>query len=110
VVELGAICQNNYLVELEESIPRRPRITGKITDFGLSAILGTTTRGGSSQVSGAIRWQAPELAPFREDDFAGRAEYMEKADVYSFALTALEVGDPSLSVVNSNWLLMWTDR
>jgi serine/threonine protein kinase len=95
VIELGGICQNNYLVELDELVPRRPRITGKITDFGLSAILGSTTRGGSSQVSEAVRWQAPELAPFRENDFTGREKHLEKADVWSFGLTALEVRDPS---------------
>jgi serine/threonine protein kinase len=93
MIELGAI-QGNYLVELDESIPR-PTITGKITDFGLSAILGSTKREGSSLVSEAVRWQAPELAPFREDDFAGREKHLEKADVWSFALTALEVRDPS---------------
>jgi hypothetical protein len=98
VIELGAICQNNYLVELDESVPRRPTITGKITDFGLSAILGSTTRGGSSQVSEAVRWRAPELAAFQEDDLAGREKHLEKADVWSFALTVLEV---TLSVVNS---------
>jgi hypothetical protein len=45
----------------------------------------------NSQVSDAVRWQAPEMANVAENDIAARAQNMEKADVWSFALTSLEV-------------------
>ena len=62
--------KTNYLVELEmdPGNPRKLQITGKITDFGLSSILGSKFRISDSQTSGAIRWRAPELAKFDEDD------------------------------------------
>jgi hypothetical protein len=68
-----------------------PKITGKITDFGLSSILGSALRMGSSLISNALKWPAPELAAFEDDDFEQCEIYLEKADVWSSALTSLEV-------------------
>lgn len=71
--------------------PPELKITGKITDFGLSSILGSKFLIESSQQTSAIRWQAPELAHVAEDVIEGRKMLLQKADVWSFAMTALEV-------------------
>ena len=77
-------------MEKDETNPQEPKITGKITDFGLSHILGSAMETSSSS-SYARRWQAPELAWVEEKDPTEREKYLEKADVWSFALTSLEV-------------------
>jgi hypothetical protein len=44
--------------------------------------------------SAAIRWTAPEMARFMidsEDKHVEKEPFLEKADVWSFAMTALEV-------------------
>jgi hypothetical protein len=82
-------------VQPNELDPDHPRITGKITDFGLSTILNPNPLWeldeGNSQVSTAWRWRAPEMADVEDKDIVGRDRFMEKADVWSFALTCLEV-------------------
>jgi serine/threonine protein kinase len=85
--------KNNYLVEFEEDAddPKKHEITGKITDFGLSSILGSKIHSASSKLSDAVKWQAPELAKVREESFEGREKLLEKADVWSFGITSLEV-------------------
>ena len=57
------------MVELEtgREIPG-VKITGKITDFGLSSILGKEFRIMSSQTTSAIRWRGPELAKIDDGD------------------------------------------
>jgi serine/threonine protein kinase len=87
------ISQNNYLVEIEQdgTNPSKPTVTGKITDFGLSSILGLESDTESSLVSLAVKWQAPEMARLSNKDIKSRRKYLEKADVWSFGLTALEV-------------------
>lgn len=71
--------------------PQKPKITGKITDFGLSSILGTSLSEKNSQISGAYRWAAPELYLLRHTSKEDREKHLEKADVWSFAMTCLEV-------------------
>jgi serine/threonine protein kinase len=94
------IQQNNYLVDIEWT-GGVPRITGKITDFGLSHILHSTIGGlesANSLSSEAIRWRAPEMADIEEgSDMRDLA--LEKADVWSFSLTALEVRNDSLFLI-----------
>lgn len=88
--------QTNYLVEVnDDRNPDQVQITGKITDFGLSHVLSSGLDSGNSQISQAFRWQAPELANIADEDVTGRERCMEKADVWSFALTSLEVPKPS---------------
>jgi len=91
----GDLKGNNYLVEIgiDSHDPGKPQITGKIIDFGLSHIISSISslESGNSQVSDALRWRAPELANVDDDDMATREQLMEKADVWSFALTSLEV-------------------
>ena len=55
----------------------------------MSSIIGSSfeTSGSSSD---AHRWQAPEMATTTKEDIKDR-EVLEKADVWSFAITALEV-------------------
>jgi serine/threonine protein kinase len=97
--------QNNYLVELHSADGGELQITGKITDFGLSHILDLNPIPGiesaNSQVTQAIRWRAPEMAHVEEEDISNREKLLEKADIWSFALTALEVRTLSLSCTTS---------
>jgi serine/threonine protein kinase len=78
-------------VQNDDARPEKPKVTGKITDFGLSWILGEQFREESSQYTKAIRWRDPELAHKDITSIKIREQYMEKADVWSFALTSLEV-------------------
>jgi serine/threonine protein kinase len=89
-------------VERDEQNPTEAKITGKITDFGLSYIMRSELDKSSSQMSAALRWRAPEMSEVKDDDEEGRKNYMEKADVWSFALTALEVSYVLLSISASN--------
>lgn len=91
--------KNNFLVELEldELDPSKVKITGKITDFGLSSVLSSGTIGANSMLSAAFRWQAPELQEIEECEPEKRVPLLEKADVWSFALTSLEVRSLYLS-------------
>lgn len=84
--------QSNYLVHLEMPDPQKPgtstpNITGKITDFGLSSIIGIQFQLINSKVTEAFKWRAPELAKME----AGETVSLEKSDVWSFAITSLEV-------------------
>lgn len=89
------ITQNNYLVELEsdEMAPSRLRVRGKITDFGLSTIMNAESSNANSQFSAARRWRAPELKDLEDGELEleEQLSLLEKADVWSFALTSLEV-------------------
>jgi hypothetical protein len=78
---------------MDDQNPDQARVTGKITDFGLSYTFNPSSviDSGNSQVSDAFRWRAPELASLENDNVEMYNNYMEKADVWSFALTALEV-------------------
>lgn len=102
---IGRMLQSNYLVQLEPASPSLPdaqSIRGKITDFGLSYILDSELKSSISRVSEALKWRAPEMAAF-EEDIAGREGYLEKADVWSFALTSLEVR--LIKVSRQQWLI-----
>jgi hypothetical protein len=82
--------QNNYLVGWENLPGTSKRcLTGKITDFGLSVIISEELQDDDNDhlTTDAKLWSAPELS--RED----RVQFhmFDKADVWSFALTALEV-------------------
>ena len=81
------------MVEVEPDTSTRDgvKITGKIIDFGLSFILGSDFDKVNSQVSQVYRWRAPELANIDESDVSMVSQHMEKADVWSFSLTSLEV-------------------
>jgi serine/threonine protein kinase len=80
------------LVEIQrgDRDPSKPKVTGKITDFGLSWIIGETSNDEKVRYSEAMRWQAPELSN-ENLDAENREKIMEKADVWSFAMTSLEV-------------------
>lgn len=91
------IIQNNYLVELKSDemepgmAPSRLRVRGKITDFGLSTIMNAESSNASTQFSAARRWRAPELKELEDLEPEEQLSLLEKADVWSFALTSLEV-------------------
>jgi serine/threonine protein kinase len=79
-------------LEYDDATPSgNPKITGKITDFGLSSILGSDFQTANSQMSDALKWRAPELSRIKGNDIKGREKHLEKADVWSFGLTSLEV-------------------
>jgi serine/threonine protein kinase len=69
---------------------------GKITDFGLASVLGPTGVEVNSMETAAVRWTAPEMARLMVDSgskekYPQKKNFLEKADVWSFAMTALEV-------------------
>lgn len=88
-----SIIQNNYLVELErdETAPSKTIVKGKITDFGLSTIMNANPSIANSQFSAAFRWRAPELKDIEDLHPEKRLSLLEKADIWSFAITSLEV-------------------
>jgi hypothetical protein len=53
--------------------------------------LGPKIHSASSKLSEAVKWQAPELAKVGQEDIQGREKLLEKADVWSFGITSLEV-------------------
>jgi serine/threonine protein kinase len=95
--------QDNFLVhwELERGSPKAV-LTGKITDFGLSSIISPLHQSRNVSLTQATRWLAPEIK-FAEDDTVPKlsSHQLEKADVWSFAITALEIArdeDPFASI------------
>jgi serine/threonine protein kinase len=74
------VTQDNILVNLEGNI--------KITDFGLTIHV-NTTGGHTGQTGGSERWMSPELLSFNGP--LSEWKPTNKADVYSFAHTIVEV-------------------
>jgi hypothetical protein len=84
------------------SNPSLPGITGTIVDFGLSSTLNILSKGFNSQISAAVYYRAPELLLIDYDDSSARSSLLEKGDVWSFAMTLLEVSF-SVSEVESEY-------
>jgi len=114
----GDLKGNNYLVEIEpdDLHPGKSKITGKIIDFGLSYRLGPNDEeqgDEDSQVTDAYRWRAPEMTAEVVRNEAIRNSCMEKADVWSFALTSLEINedrDPFSQLDDEAFYEMWTTK
>jgi serine/threonine protein kinase len=58
----------------------------RITDFGLAMVTQDldSLRSGSDECGDSVRWIAPEILD-------GRGTYSKEADVFSFAMVAIEV-------------------
>jgi len=93
---ISLIYKDNVLVEVLIGRRQIKYPIGKITDFGLASIQTKGKNGLPTAPTEALRWVSPELAKFyvhtvSEEEEETYRNLLEKADVWSFALTTLEV-------------------